>query len=188
MSTAAYSLLQLMEPKLELKYLRLEKSRNRLLDELEGFEDELLNKPSPNGKWSINQIVSHLIQVEQLTINYMQHKSQKQDNLANASFASSLRSLILKLALQSGRKYKAPEVVAVVPELASLQMLRQEWDHIRFTLEDVLTELPEHLSNKCLFKHPSVGPLSVSQTLTFLQDHFDHHLQQIHKLKLNLIK
>ncbi|MDX5482782.1 MAG: DinB family protein [Hymenobacteraceae bacterium] len=188
MESAAYSHIQLMHPKLEMKYLRLEKTRNRLLDELEGYDDTLLNTSPAEGKWSVNQIVAHLVLVEKLTMGYMQHKLQKQEALPPSSFSSWISSVLLKLALMSGKKFKAPAPVATVPDRASLPALRREWNEIRYKMEDVLTELPPQVLDKCLFKHPYAGPLSVSQTLDFIQDHFDHHLRQIQQLKGSLVK
>lgn len=188
MSTEALISNQLMNLKLEAKYLRLEQSRNRLLDELEVLDENLLNTPAAEGKWSILQHIAHLLLIDKVTMSYVQHKLAQQDELLTASFSNALKSLLLKLALQSGKKYKAPPMVSNVPEHASLPALRQEWDDIRFKLEDVLTDIPNELLNKCLFKHPNAGPLTISQTLTFLQDHFDHHLRSIQQLKQQLVK
>ena len=187
MSTEATSSIQLMNLKLEAKYLRLEQSRNRLLDELDGLDEELLNMPAPGGKWSIIQHVAHLLLVDKVTMGYVQRKIVLQDELQPSSFSHSFKSLLLKLALQSGKKYKSPPSVATVPDYAYLPELRQEWDDIRFKLEDVLTDIPPHLLDKCLFRHPYAGPLTISQTLSFLQDHFDHHLRTIHYLKKQLV-
>ncbi|ARS35361.1 DinB family protein [Pontibacter actiniarum] len=164
-----------MNPQLENKYLRLEASRNRLLDELEALDEQQLNTAPAEGKWSINQHVAHLVLVDEQTLSYIQHKLQQQDTLEPSTFSCAVKAFILKLALISGRKYKAPAPVATVPDYAQLQHLRQQWDAVRFNLEDVLTELPPNLVDKCLFKHPYVGPLNMLQTLSFLQDHFDHH-------------
>lgn len=177
-----------MNAALEAKYLRLEQSRNRLLDELEGLDHRLLNMLPAKDKWSINQIVAHLVLAEKQTISYVQHKVNQQEELRCATFSNELKSFLLKVALKSGKKYKAPESVATVPATSSLPVLRSDWDAVRFKLEDVLSELPRNLLDKCLFKHPHVGPLTMQQTLTFLQDHFNHHLRQVHRLKRGLLK
>ena len=187
MSTEASRSIQLMNLKLEAKYLRLEQSRNRLLDELEGLDEDLLNTPAADGKWSIMQHIAHLLLVDRMTMSYVQRKLAQQDQLQDSSLSHSFRSLLLKLTLQSGKKYKAPPVVANVPDRASLPALRQEWDDIRFKLEDVLTDIPPQHLGKCLFRHPYAGPLTISQTLTFLQDHFNHHHRAIYHLKRQLI-
>lgn len=187
MSTEIFSHIELMNLKLEAKYLRLEKCRNLLLDELEGLDEDLLNKPALGGKWSINQHVAHLILVDKVTMGYVQHKLKKKEELTTPSFSNYFKSILLKLALQSGRKFKAPAPVATVPDTAVLSDLRREWDDVRFTMEDVLTETPDELMDKSLFKHPYAGPLTLPQTLTFLQDHFDHHHRTIQQLKHHFI-
>ena len=182
MSTTTYSHLQLMNPSLESRYLKLEESRNRLIAELEGLDEELLNRPTATGKWSINQIVAHLIQVEQLTNSYIQRKVQE-EKLESVSLAHVLRSLMLRIALHSGMKFKAPAAVAKVPAYAHLNSLRIQWDAARYQLEDTLTELPQQQLDKCVFRHPYAGMLTISQTLDFLQDHFTHHARQIARLR-----
>ncbi|MBX0331682.1 DinB family protein [Pontibacter sp. HSC-14F20] len=171
-----------MNPLLESRYLKLEESRNRLVGELEGLDEELLNRATPTGKWSINQIVAHLIQVEQLTNSYIQRKLQE-DKLESASLAHTFRSLLLRVALHSGMKFKAPDAVAKVPAYASLNSLRIQWDAARYQLEDTLTELPQQQLDKCVFRHPYAGMLTIGQTLDFLQDHFSHHARQISRLR-----
>ncbi|MFT2008793.1 DinB family protein [Pontibacter sp. 13R65] len=168
---------------LEAKYLQLEKSRNKLLDELEHIEPVILNTPCVEEKWSMAQIVAHLVLVEEFTLSYMHRKLQEPDQLENASLSHSLKSLLLKVALKTNLKFKAPPRVAEVPEQVCLQTIRSKWDTIRFKLEDLLTDLTPELLEKCLFKHPYVGPLTASQCLSFLQDHFDHHAAQIKHLK-----
>ncbi len=177
-----------MNPKLEVKYLYLEKSRNKLLNDLQSIDDALLNTCPADGKWSIGQIVAHMHQVEQLTIGYIRKKVQQEAELQNSGFKNIAKSLLLKAALNSGMKFKAPEMTASVPDQVSLNKVRLQWDDTRFKMEDLLTELPPALLDKCIFRHPYAGMLTASQTLTFLQDHFNHHLQQIRQIKQQLVK
>jgi hypothetical protein len=186
MSSAVFSPVLFMNPKLEVKYLYLEKSRNKLLNDLQGIDDTLLNTCPAEGKWSIGQIAAHLLQVEQLTIGYIQNKLSKEEELHTTSIKNMVSSVILKVALNSGMKFKAPKVAASVPDVVSLDKVRTQWDETRYKLEDLLTEIPPAMLDKCLFRHPYAGMLNASQTLTFLQDHFNHHLHQINHLKQQL--
>ena len=188
MSSAVFSPVLFMNPKLESKYLFLEKSRNKLLQSLEDLDDSLLNTCPAEGKWSIGQIVAHLIQVEQLTMGYIQKKLAEESELQESSLKNMVSAVLLKLALNSGMKFKAPKVAATVPDTVTLNALHTQWDATRYKLEDLLTELPQALLDKCLFRHPYAGMLSISQTLTFIQDHFNHHLAQINHLKQQLTK
>ncbi|MEJ8755714.1 DinB family protein [Pontibacter sp. H259] len=188
MSTAVFSPILFMNPKLESKYLYLEKSRNRLLKDLEELDETILNASPAEGKWSIGQIVAHLVQVEQLTMGYIQRKLQKEEQLQQASIKNAVNALLLKAALGSGMKFKAPPVAADVPAEVDLNTVRLQWDETRYKLEDMLTELPPAMLDKCLFRHPYAGMLSITQTLTFIQDHFNHHMQQINYLKQQFSK
>jgi hypothetical protein len=188
MNTASFNHIQFMNPRLEAKYLRLEKTRNRLLDELEGVDEGLLNTSPAEGKWSLNQVVAHLVLVDKLTTEYVEKKTQQPEMLRQAAFSNMYRFILLKLAMKSGMKFQAPVVAATVPESASLPSLRRQWDVVRFQLEDVLTGMQQPMLDKCVFKHPRAGYPTISQTLSFLQDHFDHHLTQIQHLKQALLK
>ncbi|MCC9166608.1 DinB family protein [Pontibacter harenae] len=188
MTTIAYSHIQVMHPKLEQLYLRLEKTRNRLLDELEGLDDDLLNSKPTAEKWSINQIVAHMLLVEKVTASYVHRKLETPEELEDSSLKSSFKSLLMKVLLKTGIKFKAPSVVANVPATADLLALRYDWDQLRYKLEDILTEIPDYLLYKNVFNHPKAGPLTVHQTLHFLQDHFDHHLRQIQQRKASLLR
>ncbi|MCX2739119.1 DinB family protein [Pontibacter anaerobius] len=176
-----------MNPKLEDKYLHLEESRNRLLDELAGLDDAQLNTATSAGKWSINQHVAHLVLVEERALDNIRYKLSRQEELQNVGLNQIVRAFLMKLALQSGRKYKAPAVVAAVPNTCHLPALRQQWDKARFELEDELTGFPNQLLEKGIFKHPMVGYLTISQTLTFLQDHFIHHKRIMQAQKQALV-
>lgn len=188
MSSAVFSPVLFMNPKLEAKYLYLEKSRNKLLNDLEGIDDTVINTSPADGKWSIGQIIAHLMLVEQLTIGSIQKKLHKEEELQYTSIKHSISSVLLKIVLSSGIKIKAPQVAASVPDEVDLNKVRMQWDDTRYKLEDLLTELPHGILDKCIFSHPYAGMLSISQTLTFMQDHFNHHLQQINHLKQQLTK
>ncbi|MFD1188455.1 DinB family protein [Pontibacter rugosus] len=176
-----------MDAKLESKYLRLEQTRNLLLDELESLDDAQLNSMPAAGKWSLNQHVAHLVIVDDAALGGIRYKLQQQDKLRDSTFAQAVKAFLLKVALKSGKKYKAPAAVATVPDTAHLPALRQNWDKVRFQLEDELTSMPHHLLDKGIFKHPRVGYLNINQTLSFLQDHFDHHVQIMQRIKSELI-
>ncbi|RAU83459.1 DinB family protein [Pontibacter arcticus] len=172
-----------MNPRLEAKYLQLEKSRNRLLDKLEVYDEAILTAQPTEGKWSVMEIIAHLIQVDELTLSYIQHKVKKENELKAASFSSELYTILLKLALKSGMKFKAPSSIATLASYGEdLQTLRQKWNEVRYQLEDMLTDLPAQVLDKAIFRHPRVGMLTINQTLTFLQDHFDHHMPQVNAL------
>ena len=57
-----------MDSKLHELFERLEKQRINLLLQLESYPNEKLNLPAANNKWSVNQIIEHLILAEEISI------------------------------------------------------------------------------------------------------------------------
>ena len=93
------------------------------------------------------------------------------------------RSMALGLALKSPFKFKAPPMLTNMPEKYDIKELKAKWDTIRKNFSVTLENFPGELLNKAVFEHPKVGWLNISQTLDFLQDHFDHHKKQVLKLE-----
>ncbi|WP_237586841.1 DinB family protein [Pontibacter russatus] len=72
---------------------------------MEGVDDDLLNTPQAGGKWSIAQHIAHSLLVAKKAMQYVQHKLAQQDNLRPVALSHPIRSLLLKLALHSGKRY-----------------------------------------------------------------------------------
>jgi hypothetical protein len=62
-----------VNPQLQHLFLELEKQRNDILSLLTFLPETQLHQHPP-GKWSIAQIISHLIASEQLSVNYLNKK------------------------------------------------------------------------------------------------------------------
>ena len=42
--------------------------------------------------------------------------------------------------------------------------------------------IPSELSDRGIFRHPVVGPMSLAQALRFMEDHVGHHAKQIDRI------
>lgn len=72
-----------MHPKLQRILNTLETDRKHLLRELADVSDQWFNSNPLPGKWSISQILTHIITSERLTLLYMKKKSLGIDQLDN---------------------------------------------------------------------------------------------------------
>ena len=162
---------------------QLESRKQKLLDELDAMDEGLLNyKPSAK-EWSFLQVIQHLMKSEELSISYMNKKLQAPGKLQKAGIAERFRALMLKIALVLPVKYKAPYGVSDIPEQADYSELKQRWHGLRQQMADLLQEVPDELVHTKLFKHPIVGRMNLLQAIEFLNQHFDHHLYQVKRLK-----
>jgi DinB superfamily len=167
---------------LSRKFESLEKSRSDLTTYLHSVEVNALSFKINENKWSTIQLCFHVIKSEQLTIFSLNKNLKSKDKLRKSGSAAIVRNALLSFVLKSKIKIKAPALVANMPEDYDFKELMGKWEIIRSSLKEFLDYFPKQYLNKEIFRHPYAGWLNISQTLNFLQNHFDHHKVQIIKL------
>jgi hypothetical protein len=169
--------------KLRVLYEQLENDRNRLMAELvKATSDKLFLKPSKE-KWSVNEILTHLVISEQLTLRYLKKKSLGVAQLENSGVGERIRYALLKISQRLPLKYKAPEsVVSNTPEAMPFAELHASWDSTRHELAQFLDSITDSNVNKLIYKHPVAGRFDIIHCLMFMREHYLHHLPQIKRL------
>lgn len=165
----------------------LKSTYNQLLSEAKGLTEEQLNfKPNEND-WSIGQVLYHCWLAIDLAFQYVDKKLKEGNNTKQVGFENFVRFILLKIALISPFKFKAPRIVrdnlvqkTTYKELQDLSAA--SFERIKVLLENY----PEELKNAEIFKHPVIGWVTISQTLEFLKDHTLHHKMQIENVMKNL--
>lgn len=171
-----------MDPRISKKFQALEKQRNRLLNDLNRLTPEQLSFSPAPGKWSIEQVLFHLIQAEQGTIQYMGKKMQA-DALPRAGLVSAVKSLALTIALRSPLKFKVPQKIAPPQQTPGYGELVRQWQEIRQSLAAFLEALPRERTRSAIFRHPVIGYINIFQTMNFFQEHIAHHIKQIRRIR-----
>lgn len=171
-----------MSSALLTKYNSLEKERQLLFTELNKKSAEELNfKPHPSS-WSIIQAVHHVMNAEKLAVDYMSKKIKGINSSPKTGLSAKLRFFLLKLALQTSIKFKAPKVLADPPANEPLQNIISQWNESRQKLKGLLENFPPEHENKEVFKNLVAGKLNIHQALGWMDDHFSHHLVQIERI------
>ena len=170
-----------------------QKRFNHLQDLLKQYEDELkpisyeqANKKPENGGWSIAEVVYHMSHTEKTINQYIQKKLIKPEESKPAGIKSWYRASLLRYALRSSRKFKAPKVLDEPAGPYEPNVLLSEWKIVRATLGQTFSSVAENHVSRQLFKHPVVGKINLSQTLGFMGDHMLRHLHQIRRLKATI--
>jgi hypothetical protein len=174
-----------MNPKLQRILDRLEAERSDLLQALSTLSDQRFNThPSP-GKWSISQILTHIITSERLTLLYMKKKSLGIDQLDNSGWLESLKMILLRVSQRLPfLTFKAPRfVVEHTPEALSYKEAVEQWNTVRTEMKEFLEAIDEKHARKKIYKHPVAGRLDAAQALEFCGEHIRHHLPQIRKMQ-----
>jgi uncharacterized damage-inducible protein DinB len=171
-----------MNRKLQSLYDLAEADRKRILDMVSRLTEEKFGHNPPD-KWSISQILAHLIAAERLSLQYMKKKSLGIKEAGNSGIWEEIKFLILKVSQRLPLKYKAPKMLAESqPEKLSLSEITAQWDETRKDLKAFIENWEDHHLKKKIYKHVVSGRLNILHAVSFFREHAIHHLPQIKRL------
>jgi hypothetical protein len=171
-----------MNRKLQELFLTIETQRQSLLLSLRSQDHENLNE-HPEGKWSVNQIIAHLISAERLSVNYLTKKIKGVETAADTGFAEELKMVLLKLSQRLPLKFKAPKIVMEnTLQENDFHKLEKEWNSVRADLEKILEQVEDRHIRRKIYRHVRVGMINIQHGLQFFKEHVGHHIPQIKKL------
>jgi uncharacterized damage-inducible protein DinB len=169
-----------VNPVLQHNFEKLQADTKLLLKEVSALSSVTYHYRPAEGKWSISQILTHILTSERLSLSYMKKKSLGVDGLENTGIVEHIKFLLLKLSQRIPFHYKAPaKVVEQTPAPLSYGDLVRQWETLRHELHEFLSQIPEANLRKKIFKHPRVGMLDANHALQFLGEHMNHHKPQI---------
>jgi hypothetical protein len=165
-------------------YNELETQRAEILNQVKVLSLEKFNySPSPE-KWSISQILTHILVAEQLSVGYMKKKALGIEQLKDSGV---VELFILEMLKASQRipaiKFNAPKVVLThTPPAFAIDELISRWQAHRADLKKFIESIEDKNVKKLLYKHPIAGRLDARQAMVFFREHIIHHLPQIKRL------
>jgi len=160
----------------------LEINRKSLFDKLDSIDNGLLNFKPDLHSWSVLQVCHHLIVSEELSLLYLNKKLKYKSEIPEAGIRSSFRSFSLNLALRLPFRLSAPQRVSEFPNTLIWIDLKYRWVNVRDGIKEILEKIPGEINDKLVYKHPSIGRLTLYQMLTFFRTHIKRHEDQISKL------
>jgi uncharacterized damage-inducible protein DinB len=163
-------------------YESLEAQRLHLMDSIKNLSSEKLNY-QPEGKWSINQIIAHLISAEKISVMYLNKKIQGIDEVENSGFFQESKMMGLIVSQRLPFKFKAPKVVVENTSASTnLKELEQEWNSVRNEMKTLLEKIKDNQVKRMIYKHVRAGKLNIQHALIFFREHIIHHHPQIKRL------
>ncbi len=97
-----------MNSKLQKLFNALESDTEKLFTMLSSLTDDRLNYSPSSSKWSINQILIHVLTSERMALSYMKKKSLGIASLKNSGWLESVKLLFLIFSQRMPFKYKHP--------------------------------------------------------------------------------
>lgn len=173
-----------LDRKLEKRLKLLDKKLNQLLEELKYYSEDQLNRKPGVGKWSVIQVMHHLLLAETGSLNYLQKKLGYNPELSNAGIQSWVRKQALKFFLWAPIKWKAPPKIGdeYLPAYAGFWDTAKLWKEQRTNLKAYLGTLPPDIFKKEAYNHPRAGRMDIKGMIGFFDQHFDRHHKQIRRI------
>jgi hypothetical protein len=155
--------------------------RNALLDEMETLEPgKLLARPRA-GKWSILEIVEHLVLAERVVFQGLPEPSQLK--IREPRPKDRVRYHVVMFVLRTGIPVGVVSP-AMLPEGGrDLAALRRLWDENQAWLRAYVESLGAKGIHRPALKHPVAGPLTLRQAIVMSRVHLDRHIRQIRTLQ-----
>jgi hypothetical protein len=155
--------------------------RKALLDEMESLEPgKLLARPLP-GKWSILEIVEHLVLAERVVFQGMPEPSQIK--IREPRLKHRIRYLIVMFVLRTGIPVGVVSPAMLPRGNRDLTELRRLWDENRAWLLAYIESLGPGGIRRAALRHPVAGPITLRQAVVMSRVHLDRHIRQIRRLQ-----
>jgi hypothetical protein len=167
--------------RLEKRLQAFDERRNALLDEMEAVEPgKLVARPLP-GKWSMLEIVEHLVLAERVVFQGLPEPSQLK--IREPRLKDRVRYLIVMLVLRTGIPVGVVSPAMLPQGGRDLAELRRLWDENQAWLRAYVDSLGARGIHRPALKHPVAGPISVRQAAVMSRVHLDRHIRQIRTLQ-----
>jgi uncharacterized damage-inducible protein DinB len=171
-----------MHPRILKIFLEAESLRTEVLRMVQPLTDDKLFQ-SRQGKWSISQILWHVIEAERLSLQYMKKKSLGIRNVKDSTPVDDFKFLLLKVSQRLPLKFKAPAVLSQdEPPSLTLSEIETQWEATRTDLKKFLETFDETTVKRKIYRHVIAGRLNVMHAVEFFNEHLNHHLPQIKRL------
>src|SRR5262245_55784739 len=144
-----------MHRALKQAFEALEQQRIQTMEYVRHLSDEELNRTPAVGKWSVAQILSHIISAERLSGLYIRKKLQGASETADSGLWEEVKFFVLTISQRlPGLKFKAPRNVVERTQLYhDLPTIHLEWSSVREDLRSVLEKIPEEYTRRKIFRH-----------------------------------
>jgi uncharacterized damage-inducible protein DinB len=161
---------------------KLEIQRANLLKLISSLSGEQLNA-HPEGKWSIAQILSHIIASEHLSVRYINKKILGINESPPTGLKEEAVMILLAVSQRFPFRFRAPKVVVEnTTPYQSVEQLKDAWEKGRMEMLEILSRFQEDQLKRKVYKHPIAGMLNIRQAVQFFHEHITHHTPQIKKL------
>ena len=162
------------------KFDSLTRKREALFQHLDSLSSEVLCFKAGPDKWSIVEVVEHLVIAEDDLLTQLTTAVSSPPLDINARTPEKYQTVIK--VMERDIEVDVPHESMEPHGRIALDDLLNQWNDIRETLQGLLAEIPAGKIDDLVYRHPYGGPLDISETLHFIEVHFDNHMRHIDRI------
>ena len=166
--------------KLERRIRRLSEKRDALMADLEALPPSHLTARPISGKWSILDIVEHLVLAERVVLQGLPSPSELSER--KRLLKHRILYLVVLFVLKARIRVRVPSSKMVPRGGHTFHELHSQWDSTHLWLQDYIAQLNPEDHRRTVFRHPVAGPVTLAQAIQLDSAHVDGHLRQIRRL------
>lgn len=155
--------------------------RERFVAAIKAFSAQQQQFRPDAESWNALQIMKHLITAEQQSMLLIRRTVSGKKEIPAAGLGSTIRSSLLKMALWSPIRFKAPKIAQVQEDVPDFEQMLNEWESLWNELDKFIEEQSERTLSGEIYRHPRAGTMNMIQTLEFMQMHIHHHHKQLER-------
>lgn len=163
-----------------LQLNRIELMRKELLEEVQSLSNETIKKSPEEGKWSIIEIIEHLILGEDYVLNGV--GTTKKLTPKRRLPYHFIRYFIVMRILRSSFKVTIPTRKMAPETNSSMEELALRWQNNHQLLRSFIGTLDSNTLSNAVFFHPISGPLTPQQAINMTEAHLKRHWKQIQRI------
>lgn len=169
-----------MLPNVQDKFDSLKQKHAALLQHLGSLPNQVSSFKAGADRWSTVEVVEHLVMVEKNLLEQLA-KNVPVSTLDPESRTPEKHQTVIKV-MERDIPVDVPDERVQPHGRLTLEVLLKQWDDIRKKLLGLLAEINADNKDNLVYRHPYGGPLDISQTLHFIEVHFDNHLRHIDRI------
>ena len=173
-----------MLEEIQKRFAALENRRKKILNQLETLPQDRLSVKPGFDKWSIVEVVQHLVLVEQEMVKQAVKNPVPPDS-GRAPRSREALEMVLEI-LERDVRVDVPAVRMEPDGQITIDVLRTRWEESQAQLRRYFQRLQEENVETLVFSHPVAGSLNALDMLDLANVHADYHIRQIESIQTHL--
>jgi len=159
-----------------------QKTKDRLIKDLEGLSEAQLNFKADPTRWSIYQCTEHIALAENMIWQWIQMTEKQPATPEKRSEVKVTLDQLMKGTLDRTQKFKAPEMLQPEAKFPDTRAAFQAYQARRDSTIEYIRTTQDDLKDHFI-THPAAGTMDLYQALVMLAAHSERHTMQIEEVK-----